>query len=240
MGFRLLKIGGLILLSLLSLMLTAQPSSESADGAMIAPTESPAAAPVVADECLPRWSYRVVVNLDGVSPLFDTPERLAIRFTLPAGAVVRMVDGVRFRGEAWCLVEVVSDGSKGWLTADQLLALNGPYMGNFLLCGGTVAHPAPERDCTRHGPLPLDPDAMWLRWDYAGLRDADVVQWMLVINGERYQTPPIVWKRGRGGQQLVNLLAANPRVEPGAWTIKVIVNGRTVGEHTFTVLGLGP
>lgn len=65
----------------------------------------------------------VLVGLDGGVPIFDTPENRIIRFHLPVGTKVRVIDAVEFEGTIWCLVEPWGDAGQGWVTVEALKRL---------------------------------------------------------------------------------------------------------------------
>ncbi|MBA3531452.1 MAG: hypothetical protein H0T73_05970 [Ardenticatenales bacterium] len=170
----------------------------------------------------------MLVGLDGAVALYDTPENGIIRFTLPTGQIVQVLDEVQQRGERWCLIAPLNEAGMGWVPSTLLTALNimPVRFGNFRFCEGSAA--GPGRVCDQS--LPRSAAGLWLRWEYSGLRPGDQVQRVLIIHQERYQTPLTVWSGAPYGQQLVNLLDHHPRPEPGTWTVQFFVNGILIQE----------
>lgn len=168
----------------------------------------------------------VLASPNGKVDLFDTPEGLVSRFTVAAGTTATVVDWVQDDARFWYLV-ALEDGSQGWVPAEAVakLGAQGPTFHHFAFCEGDVG--APNGECGNQ--LSLDATALWLRWDYTGLTRQDVVQHILIVDGERYHGQPMVWDGPATGQHLMNLLDLAPRRSAGLWTVWFVVNGEFAG-----------
>lgn len=168
----------------------------------------------------------LLTSPNGKVDLFDNPETRVSRFTVPAGTLAVVVDWAQNGTGFWYLVRL-DDQSQGWVPAEAVakVGAQGPAFHHFTFCEGEVA--APNGLCGNQ--LSLNTAALWLRWDYAGLTHQDVVQQILIVDGERYQTEPMAWNGPATGQHLMNLLDLAPRRSTGLWTVWFVVNGEFAG-----------
>jgi hypothetical protein len=180
-----------------------------------------------------RGAVMVVVGMEGEIPLFHDPCRPAAR-TIPVGTLVHVVDEVTNAcGRHMVLVELRNGGGRGWVAAGVLADPNatGPIFGAFRLCAGDARGPAVPCGAA----VAFAPQGMWLSWDFAGLKQGDIVQRVLVVNGQRFQSPPVRWSGAAAGRQLVNVVEGQPALAPGLWTVQFIVNGKPASQATFEV-----
>ncbi len=170
----------------------------------------------------------LLVAPEGRLDLFGGPGGQVIG-SLDHGTLVRIVE-VRMVGETqWFLVEVEGGKGRGWLPTEGLTIEMAPAISfdHFVFCTGDAA--GPGFLCGRE--LPLATEALWLRWSFQGLREGDELQRVLVMESERFQSPPQRWDGPASGEQLVNLMADHelPK-KPGVWVVEFFVNGKVVGE----------
>lgn len=175
----------------------------------------------------------MLVSRGGPLQVYDQPGGTLL-FTAEPGALVVIEEARLVADIQWFLVTMVEDGRRGWVPTAGLTIEVAPMrrFDSFRFCEGSAA--APAAPCGRE--LSLQAEAIWLHWNYAGLKAGDKVQRVLVINGERYQSSPVAWGGASSGEQLVNLLAEpSPRREAGAWIVEFFVNDELTSQTSVLV-----
>lgn len=162
----------------------------------------------------------------------DLPCGSVVRFTGNAGTQVRVVERVEACGVTWYRAVLVEGNGEGWVPASALVdpTSGGPTFGSFRWSAGTVARPL-----ANGAPLSYRDGGLWILWDYTGLRVGDMVEVVLLVNGERYSSAPRAWSGPASGQHLLNVLTLQPRSEAGEWMLWFFVNGEYVGQASATV-----
>lgn len=175
----------------------------------------------------------MLVGLDGIIPVRSVPDTLTIRFTVPSGSIVKVLEGLRGEEQLWYRVRLLSGTGQGWVPESLLITVpkGTPVIGSVLFCEGTIALPGDRCSAI----LSATATSYWVRWDFAGLSYEDETQVVLSVNEERYALRPVPRQRLLAGQQWLNLARFSPRHEPGYWTLTFFVNGRTVRQSTFLV-----
>lgn len=171
----------------------------------------------------------LLIAPEGKVDLRSEPCGPTARLTKPAGTLVRVGAQLAACGGTWVLVELVDGSGMGWVPAAALIepGATGPSFGHFIFVSGRRAAPI------LFAPPLLDSEAIWLRFDFAGLRPGDVVQWVLDINGERYAFAPVIWGAAGKGQQWVNLMSVSPRPVPAVWLVIFYVNDEYVAQASL-------
>lgn len=195
------------------------------------PTRSPTPEPGGGAD-MQKGVKMVLIAPEGQVDLVDTPASPVVRLTAPAGTVVTIVNFAQVDETFWYLVEL-ANGAQGWVPAEALDVpdAQATAFDRFTFCAGDVR--APGARCGAL--LPLGAEALWVRWNYAGLRANDVLQPVLIVNGERYQGRPQVWRGSPTGQHLVNLRELAPPREPGTWTLWLVLNGQLAATTSVRV-----
>lgn len=196
------------------------------------PTPSPTALPIILHD-----APVVLFVQDGKIVFYDQPSGDSHTLTVEKNTLVeaRLIGETRVGNVEWFRLEVPElQSGGGWVMSDEMTIYTGPAytFDSFVFSAGTAAGPVGPSGSS----LALPFDGLWLEWEYAGLKEGDVVQRTLWVNGEQYGTKPITWSGPSEGRQLVNLIDEhNPRVEAGIWTVEFIVNGETVTETTVQI-----
>ncbi|MBA3534670.1 MAG: hypothetical protein H0T73_22350 [Ardenticatenales bacterium] len=143
---------------------------------------------------------------------------------LPTNTMVEMVGKRMACGHLWYLVQQ-TDGTSGWLACGLLATPDAPCLAesrfcNEALCGNTLS---------------LESEELWFFANLNGVSEGDMVQYVLTVNNERYQQPPVEWTEQARGQQMIQLLDYAPRMEPGRWNVQLFVNGEFVGEAEVNI-----
>lgn len=199
--------------------------------AMLTPTTLPT---------LLKYVPTLLVASSGRLELYDRPGGERVTLSLEEGALVRVrvVQSAEVDGVPWFKIELVEGKGRGWLPSEQLSLNVTPErsFSHFQFCQGTVARPMGPCGSSLAWPL----DGLWLTWHYHGLEPNDMIQRVLIVNGERFQGAPTLWVGPSTGEQLVNLFDEHrPRLEPGLWTVQFYVNGALVNEASLNLLAAG-
>lgn len=176
----------------------------------------------------------LIVAPDGSLTLYDRAGGSQGVHTVEQGTVVRIIGAEKVASTTWFHVELAESGAQGWVATTELtveVAVS-PRFDSFLFCAGDAS--GPSGPCGSE--LPLEAEAIWLRWRFQGLQPGDKVQRLLIVEGERYAAPPESWQGPASGEQLVELRGSHqPRPERGAWVVEIFVNDQLAGESSVWV-----
>lgn len=202
--------------------------------------DPPTPTPIIKATTLPTITLNVPLILvvkDGQIVFYDQPDGMPDPHVIPTGTLLDVIvrEERNVGGTEWFLLEVTEVGVGGWVQASELLDIKvGPAhaFDNFQFCLGTAA--SPTGPCGSS--LPLAENEIWLTYRFKGLERGAVLQTVVVVNGEQYQSAPQVWEGSPAGTQLVPLVRNHnlPHV-PGLWTVKFYVDNEYVAESSVQV-----
>lgn len=155
-----------------------------------------------------------VLGLDGSVPLFVEPCAPATGESLTVGEQVQLLGKRLVCGQMWYRVRSEA-GQEGWLPCSVLAQ--------------------PDQPCLAEGAILLDGDEALFVAHLSGMTPGMRVQYLLTVNDERYTLPLQVWEEGERGVVQLPLAAFEPRLEPGRWTVQLLIEGQIVGEITIEV-----
>lgn len=202
--------------------------------------QPPTPTPIVTATTLPTVTLNVPLMLvveDGEIIFYDQPEGMPQPFSVPNGTLlsVMVLEEQKLNGTEWFLLELTEIEGRGWVKANELMGIHvGPKMifEGFQFCLGSAA--SPSGPCGTS--LPLSDSEVWLTYHFKGLKRGAVVQTVVVVEGEQYQSQPRTWDGSADGTQLINLVQThNLPATPGLWTVKFYVDGNFVTEASVHI-----
>lgn len=196
--------------------------------------------PTVTPTALPDVTVGVPLMLivdDGQILFYDQPDGAGKPYHVPQGTIltVMVVEERRVNGAEWFYLELTEIEGRGWVRADEMMVIRvDPILAfdRFQFCLGSDA--SPSGPCGTS--LPLSDSEVWLTYHFKGLKRGAVVQTVVVVDGEQYQSQPRTWNGSADGTQLINLVNAHQLpAMPGLWTVKFYVDGQFVTETSVQI-----
>lgn len=213
-------------------------AGESTPTAIVTPTTAPtptAIPSVTADIPL------MVVVADGEILFYNEPNGAGKILSVPKDTILSGHIKAEYKGEdgtEWFLLDLAEIEGRGWVKSEELIIrIDGEAVSNveidpFQFCLGSAA--GPSGPCGTS--LAVPSEELWMRYRFDGLYRGAVLQTVVEIGDERFQSRPITWERAGNGEQLVNLVETHalPR-RAGRWTIYFYVDQRLVSETNLTI-----
>ena len=196
--------------------------------------------PIITPTALPDVTTGVPLMLvvqDGEIIFYDRPEGTEKPYLAPRGTILTVMvqEERRVNGAEWFYLELTEIEGRGWVKADEMLVIRvdpGIAFDQFQFCLGSAA--SPSGPCGTS--LPLTDSEVWLTYHFKGLKRGAVLQTVVVVEGEQYQSQPRTWDGSADGTQLINLVNAHQLPgHPGLWTVKFYVDGTLIAETSVQI-----